>query len=164
MKTLEDLHDYTFNKYVFSDSFHLPASINDLRSFTEKLCKEIFQKISQESCCRSPTGTSLSPFFCESGPTLHSKSMNPTKSTMKNSPIGLDSLSKTFNIINIVGKGSSFYIWFLVVVLCWFQGTLERFSKWRTSLTKESLLSSKWGSTQEKIWRRFFRKLKICPK
>ena len=31
MKSLEDLYDYTFNKYVFSDTFRLPTSICELR-------------------------------------------------------------------------------------------------------------------------------------
>ena len=103
MKTLEDLYDFTFNKYVFSESFHLPASISDLRTFTEKLCKDIVQKVSQKKGANFAIAEDpLYESYWETGSSLPPKS---PKALMKNSPIGLDSLSKTFNIINIVGKG-----------------------------------------------------------
>ena len=117
MKTLEDLYDYTFNKYVFSDSFHLPASISDLRTFTEKLCKDIVQKISQKKSANFAIAEDpLSLSYWESGSSLHQKSSNQSKALLKNSPIGLDSLSKTFNIINIVGKGTFLAIGFPCII------------------------------------------------
>ena len=71
MKTLEDLYDYTFNKYVFSDSFHLPASISDLRTFTEKLCKDIVQKVSQK---KGANFAIAEESYWESGSSLPQKS------------------------------------------------------------------------------------------
>ena len=121
MKTLEDLYDYTFNKYVFSDSFHLPASISDLRTFTEKLCKDIVQKISQKKGSNFAIAEDpLSLSVLESGSSLHQKSLNQSKALMKNSPIGLDSLSKTFNIINIVVKGTFLAIHFPCIIKLYF--------------------------------------------
>ena len=102
MKTLDDLYDYTFNKYVFSDSFHLPTSVSDLRIFTEKVCKEIVQKKESEYQWSQSEWGSKSSF--------DSKNETQNQTLMPNAPIGLDSLSKTFDIINIVGKGNIYFI------------------------------------------------------
>eukprot|EP00092_Neocalanus_flemingeri_P028968 GFUD01031451.1.p1 GENE.GFUD01031451.1~~GFUD01031451.1.p1 ORF type:complete len:511 (+),score=157.39 GFUD01031451.1:160-1692(+) len=106
MKDIDDLYDYTFNKYVFSDSFDLPSSVSDLRIFTEKVCKEILQKINLEKLVSLIESADQWPQSeWDSKSSLGSTTDNKSKHLMKNDPIGLKSLGKTFNIINIVGKG-----------------------------------------------------------
>ena len=106
MKTLEDLFDYSFNKYVFSESFQMPPTLGDLRIFTERLCKEIFYKLTSRKVGTQSCGLEN---IQGSSRDLKAPENQSNTTTKKNSPIGLESLSKTFNILNIVGRGELFF-------------------------------------------------------
>jgi len=101
MKSFEDNFDYIFNQHVFSDYFCIPTTISELRIFAEKVYKDVFQKTKQKT--ENEHYWSNSEWECKSS--LSSENEIQIKPVMKNAPIGLESLSKTFDIINIVGKG-----------------------------------------------------------
>ena len=93
---LEEIHDHIFNKYVFAESFTLPSSLSELRNFSEKLCKDVIKRFHFTS------ENSLSE-----GEETKEEVLNQKRNIMKNDPIGLEILIKTFDIINIVGKGNA---------------------------------------------------------
>ena len=107
MENIDDLFDNTFCKYVHSDSFRLPMSVKELRLFTERICKELFLQLNEKDSF-NPAGGSINWSQSENlSKSEVSAVLNKNRTPMKNTPIGLNSLSKTFNIIKIVGQGNN---------------------------------------------------------
>ena len=94
---LGDLFDFTFKKFVFSGSFCLPNSVKDLRIFTEQICMDVFKKINHKKNISSIERRELSQW--QSISSGNSKSCTQTQYSIGNAPIGLENLSKTFDII-----------------------------------------------------------------
>jgi len=109
----EDVFDKIFKKYVQTDTFRLPMCVKELRLFTQKICQSLLEDLSNnQSGTVSQITTKSSSWSSSTGSSkLRSISLSPSKSPKltspsKNAPIGLNSLSKTFNIIKIVGQGN----------------------------------------------------------
>ena len=103
----DDVFDKTFKKYVQTDSFRLPMSVKELRLFSLKICQSLlddFYSNNQSSVsCSSPFSSIQSS---PSSPTRKTSRQSSGTSPSKNAPIGINSLSKTFNILKIVGQGN----------------------------------------------------------
>ena len=110
----EDVFDKIFKKYVQTDTFRLPMCVKELRLFTQKICQSLLEDLSNnQSGTVSQITTKSSSWSSSTGSSKlrsislsPSKSPNPTSPSSKNAPIGLNSLSKTFNTIKIVGQGN----------------------------------------------------------
>ena len=108
----EDVFDKIFKKYVHTDTFRLPMCVKELRLFTHKICLTLLEEVSNnQSAPTTTTTTNSSSWSSSGGSKLRSLSLSPSKSPKlaspsKNAPIGLNSLSKTFNILKIVGQGN----------------------------------------------------------
>ena len=104
MINFETQFEKLFSKYVHNDNFRLPMSVKELRLFTERMCKEMVLGVGEVD------GSSASWSQDQSTEKIEvSTVLNRDREQMKNTPIGLNSLSKTFNIIKIVGQGKSFH-------------------------------------------------------
>ena len=111
LKMFEDVFDKIFKKYVQTDTFRLPMCVKELRLFTHKICLSLLEDLSHNqsgTVSQMTKSSSWSPSTESSK--LRSISLSPSKSPnvspSKNAPIGLNSLSKTFNILKIVGQGN----------------------------------------------------------
>ena len=108
----EDVFDKIFKKYVQTDTFRLPMCVKELRLFTQKICLSLLEDLSNNQSGTVNTTTNSSSWTSSIGSSkLRSISLSPSKSPKlvspsKNAPIGLNSLSKTFNILKIVGQGN----------------------------------------------------------
>ena len=99
----DELFDKTFKKYVLTDSFRLPMSVKELRLFTQK----ISQTLVDEYChCPQESFSISSTTSAPSSPIRKTPRQSSGSPPSKNAPIGLNSLSKTFNIIKIIGQGN----------------------------------------------------------
>ena len=105
----DDIFDKAFKKYVLMDSFRLPMCVKELRLFSERICQAFLEEYSNnQSLTIGSSSKSLSPRTMNqfnSSSSRSSKSLS-NSSPSKNAPIGMNSLSKTFNIIKIVGQGN----------------------------------------------------------
>ena len=125
METFENWFDTAFYKQVHCDSFRLPMSVKELKIFTKHLCKEAFLCMDKNIKYWSEDSTIDNLEQPSAG--IQNKELR------KDTPIGLNSLSKTFNIIKVVGQGSLVFSKRSLFFLCP-QDTLERCSKLKTSL------------------------------
>ena len=109
MKMFDDIFDKTFKKYVLMDTFRLPMCVKELRLFSEKICQSFLEEYSNHhSLTLSSSSKSLSPRSMKQYTSLSTRSnkSSSNSSPSKNAPIGMNSLSKTFNIIKILGQGN----------------------------------------------------------
>ena len=107
MKMFDDIFDKTFKKYVLMDTFRLPMCVKELRLFSEKICQSFLEEYSNHhSLTLSSSSKSLSPRSMKQYTSLSTRSnkSSSNSSPIKNALIGINSLSKTFNIIKILGK------------------------------------------------------------
>ena len=98
METFENWFDTAFYKQVHCDSFRLPMSVKELKIFTKHLCKEVFLCMDKNIKYWSEDSTIDNIEQPSAG--------IQNKEQRKDTPIGLNSLSKTFNILKVVGEGS----------------------------------------------------------
>ena len=96
----EETFDVVFNKYVQTESFRLPLSLKELRLFCLKICCSL----KEDSAQSEPGRISRSQSAPDSSSPLSESTGSNQRS--RNVPIGYNSLSKTFNILKIVGKGN----------------------------------------------------------
>ena len=96
----EETFDVVFNKYVQTESFRLPLSLKELRLFCLKICCSL----KEDSAQSEPGRLSRSQSAPESSSPLSESTGSNQRG--RNAPIGYNSLSKTFNILKIVGKGN----------------------------------------------------------
>ena len=92
-----------FTKTVYTDSFRLPMSVKELRLLTERVVREVVAQVA---------GGRVGEWRSR-GSTRELGRERRQSSTSHNGPIGLNSLSKTFNIIKVVGQGD-WDVWFLM--------------------------------------------------
>ena len=99
----EEHFSSVFSKFVHAESFRVPLSVKELREFTVEVCKELFKLVDKE-------GELSAEKWSEDGSTRvnDGAKVKKSKEENKDTPIGLNSLSKTFNIIKIVGQGEQF--------------------------------------------------------
>lgn len=96
----EETFDVVFKRYVETETFRLPLSLKELRLFCLKICLSLMEDYPQSEQGRLSGSQSPSDL-----PSPRSETGNKQRST-RNVPIGFNSLSKTFNILKIIGKGN----------------------------------------------------------
>ena len=107
----EESFDVIFRRNVETETFRLPLSVKELRLFSLKICQGLAEHYFQ-SQSQSRQGSSLSPSTSSSSSQSEKDSPKNCQSdkaairTDDDAPIGLNSLSKTFNILKIVGRGN----------------------------------------------------------
>ena len=107
----EESFDVIFRRNVETETFRLPLSVKELRLFSLKICQGLAEHYFQ-SQSQSRQGSSLSPSTTSSSSQSEKDSPKNCQSdkaairTDDDAPIGLNSLSKTFNILKIVGRGN----------------------------------------------------------
>ena len=99
----EETFELIFSRYVETEAFRLPLTVKELRLFSLKICEDLLEQYWQS---QSRQGRSSSGSQSEKDSTKNCQSSPGTTMTDDNAPIGLNSLSKTFNILKIVGRGN----------------------------------------------------------
>ena len=103
----EETFDLIFSRYVETETFRLPLSVKELRLFSLKICQDLMEQyLESQLQSQSQQDRSSSGSRSEKDSTKNSESANVAVPTDENAPIGLNSLSKTFNILKIVGRGN----------------------------------------------------------
>ena len=92
----EERFDVVFNNYVETETFRLPLSVKELRLFCLNVCRSLM-----DECFAWQSGGQS-----QSVSSSNTESNGGDKPSNINVPIGFNSLSKTFNILKIVGKGN----------------------------------------------------------
>ena len=100
----EETFDLIFSRYVETETFRLPLSVKELRLFSLKICQGLVEQYLEppSHLDRSSSGSQSEKDSTKN----YGQSDNVTIRTDDNAPIGLNSLSKTFNILKIVGRGN----------------------------------------------------------
>ena len=107
MKTFSEAFDEIFYKHSHSPTFDIPLSIKELKLFTEKVCLETYKELNNQKIFSSLT---TSTDWYQSHSDFNKEKEAETKNYKKenaNNPIGMNSLTHTFNILQTVGQGKS---------------------------------------------------------
>jgi hypothetical protein len=105
MKTFSEAFDEIFYKLSHSPTFDIPLSIKELKLFTEKVCLETYKELNNQKIFSSlTTSTDWSQSHSDLNKEAETKNSKKEKA---NDPIGMNSLTHTFNILQTVGQGKS---------------------------------------------------------